>query len=113
MNGYDREEALAFILARIQRKEHAELSGMIDSLIAQAIDADLAFMRETGVIGEDGNAGECYYEEDDAFEYIVEKLAADNSMSPEQAVKMASLVDDFMDGQMAYLEYRGLVQDDE
>ena len=113
MNGYDRDEALAFILRRIQRKEHASLEDMIDSLIAQAIDADLDFMRRTGVIDEDGNGGDEYYEEDEAFEYIVETLAAANRLTPEQAVKMASLVDDFMDEQQRYLEYKGLVQDED
>ncbi len=113
MNGYDREEALAFILARIREGDHPELAGQIGPLVAQAIDADLAFMRETGVIGEDGYAGGAYYEEDDAFEYIVETLAAANDLTPEQAVRMASLVDDFMDAQQLYLEYRGLVQDDD
>ncbi len=113
MNGYDKEEALRFILTRINRREHASLSEMIDSLIAQAIDADLAFMHETGVLDEEGNAGDSYYEEDDAFEYIVETLAEANDLSPEAAVKMASLVDDFMDFQQDYLVSKGLVQDDE
>lgn len=113
MLGYDRDEALAFILRRINRREHMELDGMIEKLILQAIDADLAFMHETGVLREDGSAGDAYYEEDDAFEAIVEDLAERNAMSPEQAVKMASLVDDFMDAQQAYLEYCGLVQDED
>ena len=112
MNGYDREEALAYILRRIRRQDHPELADRIDGLIAQAIDADLAFMRETGVIAEDGNAGDAWYEEDDAFEYIVEKLASENALDPDQAVKVASLVDDFMDAQYAYMMYAGLVQDE-
>ena len=113
MNGYDKEEALRFILKRINRREHAELSEILDSLIAQAIDADIAFMHETGVLDADGNAGDAYYEEDDAFEYIVETLAAANALSPEAAVKMASLVDDFMDFQQDYLVYKDLVQDED
>lgn len=113
MNGYDRQEALDFILRRIQRKEYPDLEDRLETLIAQAIDADLAFMRESGVIDEDGNAGDSYYEEDDAFEYIVEALAAANDLDPDQAVRMAFLIDDFMDAQQAYLEYRGLVQDED
>ena len=38
MKGYDREEALAFILSRINRNAHPELRDQIDGLIAQAID---------------------------------------------------------------------------
>ena len=113
MNGYDKEEALRFILKRINRREHAELSEILDSLIAQAIDADIAFMHETGVLDADSNAGDAYYEEDDAFEYIVERLAEQNSFTPEEAVKAASLVDDYMDFQQEYLESKGLVDWDD
>ncbi len=113
MLGYDRDEALAFILRRINPRDHRTLDGMIEKLVLQAIDADIAFMHDTGVLREDGSAGDAYYEEDDAFEAIVEDLAARSDMTPEQAVKMASLVDDFMDAQQAYLAYRGLVRDDD
>ena len=113
MIGYNKEEALAMMKRRINRRLHPEIADLIDDLLSQAIDADLAFMVESGVLREDGSAGDEYYEEDDAFEYIVEALAAHNSFTPEQAVKAASLVDDFMDLQAEYMEYAGLVQDEE
>lgn len=109
MNGYDKQEALAFIVKRIDPKGHKELKDQIETLISQAIDADMAYMRETGVLDADGNAGDSYYEDDDAFEYMVEALVAQNALTPEQAVKVASLVDDYMDVQQAYLESKGLV----
>ncbi len=112
MIGYDREEALSFILARIHRKDHEELGEELEKLIAQAIDADTAFMHESGVLDEEGYAGEGYYEEDEAFEYMVERLAADNDLSPEQAVKVAALIDDYMDAQEAYLRYKGLAEEE-
>ncbi len=110
MRGYDREEALDFICARIHPQDHPELKEKIRELIGQAIDADMAYMHENNVIDPDGNAGDAYYEDDEAFEYMVEKLAEQNSLSPEQAVKLASLVDDYMDHQQAYLESKGLVE---
>ena len=109
MNGYDREEALSFILSRIDRKANTELTDRLDSLIAQAIAADMKYMHENGVLDEDGNAGDCYYEDDDAFEYMVEALVDANTLTPEQAVKVASLIDDYMDLQQEYLEKKGLV----
>ena len=112
MVGYDKKEAHAFILKRIHSQDHPALADRLGELVAQAIDADLDFMAETGVIGPDGLGGDSYYEEDDAFEYIVERLAANNDLDPEQAVKVASLVDDFMDAQYAYMMYAGLVQDE-
>ena len=112
MVGYDKAEALAFILKRIRPQDHAALADRLEALVSQAIDADLAFMLETGVIRPDGLSGDSYDEEDDAFENIVEKLASENAFDPDQAVKVASLVDDFMDAQYAYMMYAGLVQDE-
>jgi len=109
MKGYDKQEALEFILKRIKVKDHPELADRIPELISQAIDADMDYMHGHHVIDEDGNAGTEYYEDDDAFEYIVEKLAADNRLDPVKAVKLASLVDDYMDYQQEYLESKGLV----
>ena len=114
MNGYDKQEALAYILERIRPKDHPELADQLPELISQTIDADMAYMHENQVIDEEGNAGTEYYEDDDAFEYMVEKLAADNKLDPVKAVKLASLVDDYMDYQQEYLESKGLVDwDDE
>ena len=109
MKGYDRDEALKFILARINRRDHPELADQLEALIGQAIDADMNYMHENGVLDEDGNAGDCYYEDDEAFEYMVEALVDANTLTPEQAVKVASLIDDYMDVQQAYLESKGLV----
>lgn len=109
MNGYDKPEALAFIVAHIDPKAHKELKDKIPELVSQAIDADMAYMHETGVLDQDGNASNSYYEDDDAFEYMVEALVSKNRLTPEQAVKVAALVDDYMDCQQEYLESKGLV----
>ena len=108
MNGYNKLEALDFIVKRISEKDHKELASLIPQLISQAIDADMDFMHKSGVLDEEGNAGDEYYEDDDAFEYMVEAIVAANKLSPEQAVKVAALVDDYMDHQQAYLESKGL-----
>ena len=60
------------------------------------------------VLDDEGNAGDEFYEDDDAFEYMVETIVANNDLTPEQAVKVAALVDDYMDHQQAYLESKGL-----
>lgn len=108
MNGYDKAEALAFIVKRIHAKDHPDLADMIETLISQAIDADMEYMHQEGVLDADGNAGDEYYEDDEAFEYMVETIVAKNNLTPEQAVKVAALVDDYMDHQQAYLESKGL-----
>ena len=110
MKGYDKDEALAFILKQVKPKDHPELSVLIPEIISRAIDADMAYMHENNVIDEEGCAGTEYYEDDDAFEYMVEHIAADMKLSPEKAVKVASLIDDYMDYQQEYLESKGLVE---
>ena len=109
MKGYDKDEALRFILTKLDRNAHKELGDQLDGLIAQAIDADMKYMHENGVLDENGNAGGSYYEDDDAFEYMVEALVDANTLTPDQAVKVASLIDDYMDIQQEYLESKGLV----
>lgn len=109
MNGYDKQEAIGFMLKRIRAKDHPELAGQVERLISQAIDADMAYMHDADVLDADGNAGEGYYEDDEAFEFIVETLAANNDFTGEEAVKMASLIADYMELQQAYLEQKGLV----
>ena len=108
MNGYNKDDALAFILPRIDRKGHKALSFLIDQLISQAIDADMAFMHEAGVLDENGDAGDNYYDDDEAFEYIVEALTAQNNFDPDMSVKVGGLIDDYMDLQQEYLEQAGL-----
>ncbi len=110
MKGYDREEAIAFIGKRIRPQDHPELSGLLPGLIGDIIDADMAYMHESGVLDEEGNGGGAYYEDDDAIEYMVEKLVEEKRLDPVQAIKLASLIDDYMDYQEEYLESRGLVQ---
>lgn len=56
--------------------------------------------------------GDAYYEDDEAIEYIVESLAAKNALDPEQAVKLAALVDDYLDAQQMFLESQGMVEYD-
>lgn len=109
MNGYDKEQALAFILPRIDRKGYKELTFLIDQLIFQAIDADLRFMQETGVLDEHGDAGDGYYDDDEAFEYILDALAQQNGFDDAMAVRIGGLIDDYMELQQEYLASIGLV----
>ena len=109
MKGYDRAEAIAFICAKFNKKEHPELADRLEELVGQAIDADMRYMHEAGVLNEQGEAGDAYYEDDDAIEYIVDDLTERNDLSPEEAIKVAAFADEYMDLQELYLESRGLV----
>ena len=109
MNGYDKEEALRYILPRIDRKAHRALGERIDALISQAIDADMAYMFESGVLDEEGNAGDSFYDDDEAIEFMLDDLTARNALSAEETAQAAALLDDYMELQQEYLESIGLV----
>ena len=104
MHGYDKDAAVAFITRCIRKADHPELAEDIPALVPQMIDADMAYMHEAGVLDNDG------YADDEAIEYIVESLAAKNALDPEQAVKLAALVDDYLDAQQMFLESQGMVE---
>lgn len=82
MHGYDKDAAVAFITRCIRKADHPELAEDIPALVPQMIDADMAYMHEAGVLDDDGYAGDAYYEDDEAIEYIVESLAAKNALDP-------------------------------
>ena len=107
MQGYDKDAAVAFITRCIRKADHPELAEDIPALVPQMIDADIAYMHEAGVLDD------AYYEDDEAIEYIVESLAAKNALDPEQAVKLAALVDDYLDAQQMFLESQGMVEYEE
>ena len=109
MHGYDKQEALDSILAKVRMADYPELTDCMPELISQMIDADMAFMHESHVIDEEGNAGTEYYDDDKAFAYIVDELTEANRPDAKKAVKIALLVDDYMDYQQEYLESKGLV----
>lgn len=113
MHGYDKNAACTFITRVIRKADHPELADQIESLVPQMIDADMAYMHAAGVLDEDGYAGDHYYEDDEAIEVILDTLLASNDLPPEQAVKLAALIDDYLDAQQLFLESHGMVEFDD
>ena len=109
MQGYDKQEAQAFILNKFNPRDYQDLKPDLETLIPDAIDLDMAFMHSSGVIEENGAAGERYYDDDDAFEFILDGIATKYKMDADMAMKCAGFLDDYMDYQQAYLELKGLV----
>ncbi len=109
MNGYNKQEALPFILSRIDARIHKELPVALEELVSQAIDYDLKFMRESGVVDEKGNTGDTYYDDDEAFEYMLDGIVSQYKLGADAAMKVASLLDDYMDAQQSFMEEKGLV----
>ncbi len=109
MKGYDREQAAAFMLSRLDRRELGPLASHAEGLIRQAIDADMAYMLEAGVLNENGLMGDAYYDDDDAFEFLLERMARERGLNEDQQGPLAAFIDQYMDLQQAFLEAQGLM----
>lgn len=109
MQGYDREAALRYISKKVDPSAHKAFSPReMESLLRKAQELDLKYMEEAGVLV-DGVAGDSFYDDDEAFEYISENLLKLFGGGEETAGQILALVDDYMDLQEEYLEQAGLV----
>ena len=109
MQGYDREAALRYISKKVDPSAHKAFSPReVESLLRKAQELDLQYMEEAGVLV-DGVAGDSFYDDDEAFEYISENLLKLFGGGEETAGQILALVDDYMDLQEEYLEQAGLV----
>lgn len=108
MQGYDQERALAYIRRNINRKDLSELGPALDDILKQAQALDLQYMREAEVLDEEGYEGDGFYDEDEAFEYIVEEIVKTRGLDDDAAIVVASAVDGYMQAQEAFLHQEGL-----
>lgn len=109
MKGYDRAEAVAFMLGRLNTAVFKPLAAQAETLINQAIDADLAYMLSAGVLEKDGTMGGAYYDDDDAFEFMLDEIGKKRRSNDRELDMIASFIDQYMDLQQAYLEDKGLM----
>lgn len=104
MKGYNREEATQYIIKSMNPKDYKDLGIPLESLVREAIDADLDYMKNAGVLTADGSMGDSYYDDDDAFEFLLDRLCSERGISGEHELRIASFLDDYMDAQQNYME---------
>ena len=113
MQGYDIEAALPFI-AKAMRKEGVKASAQeLEAFIRRAMEADFAYMQENGLLTEDGLMGEDEYDEDDAFEVILDMLVQETGIDEEDddaMGRLAQMLDAFMSAQEAFMDSCGLME---
>ncbi len=110
MLGYDKNAARLFILKRLNKNQFASLADELPLLTARLIDAHIAYLHECGALDEDGDTGEGEYDEDEAFEYMLETVSTD--AGDERLNALAMLIEAFMPVQEAFMEQEGLVSDE-
>ena len=112
MIGFDVQDALRYLLSRIQPKAFSAISAEIPVIIQSFLTYDLRFMQISGALDEHGNSGENEYDEDEAFEYIFEAYLADFPCDDDTAMIVASLLDCYMELQYEYCKQHGLLNND-
>jgi len=109
MQGYDLEAAAVFIAKAMRKAGHKEPQEQLESFIRRAIEADMAYMREIDVIDEEGLMGEGEYDDDDAFEALLDVLGEDVEDEDEMN-RLAQMLDSYMAAQQDFMESSGLVE---
>ena len=107
MEGYDIDHAAEKIALSLGRNKYPDFAETFDSVIRQAIELDLQYMQESGAISANGLTGNVYYDDDEAFEYILDGIVTSRGWNDEQEIALASLLDDYMDAQQDYMESIG------
>lgn len=109
LNGYDKQEAAKFILRRLYPEDYPTLTAdQLPSLVAQCIDADFAYMLTYDILRADGSEGGCYYNTENAFNFILIELIRRHRLPRAAVPDLYMLVDDYMDFNRSYLERKGL-----
>lgn len=110
MQGYDREAAEVYIAGAMRRAGHRLPQQELAAFVRRAIDADMHYMEQTGVIDETGLMGEGEYDDDDAFEALLGALS--EGVSDEAEIDaIAQRLDAYMAAQQDFLAKSGLMEE--
>ena len=100
MQGYDLDAAVRQIGKAIGKAAFAR----------RAIEADMRYMHETGVLDDDGLMGEGEYDEDDAFEALFAEMT-DGLEDDGEIGRIAQMLDAYMEARQDFMEENGLADD--
>lgn len=109
MQGYDMEAAVSQIGKAICKAAKAA-PDTAAAFARRAIEADMRYMHETGVLNDEGLMGDGEYDEDDAFEALFAALT-DGVEDDGEIGKIAQMLDTYMDAQQDFMEASGLTDD--
>lgn len=109
MQGYDMEAAVSQIGKAICKAAKAA-PDTAAAFARRAIEADMRYMHETGVLNDEGLMGDGEYDEDDAFEALFAALT-DGVEDDGEIGKIAQMLDAYTDAQQDFMEASGLTDD--
>lgn len=109
MQGYDVDAAVSQIGKAVSRATHVSPQEA-QAFVRRAIEADLRYMHETGVLDDDGLMGEEEYDDDDAFETLFARMT-DGVEDDAEIGRIAQMLDSYMEAQQDFMEEGGLLGD--
>ena len=96
----DKAKAIAAICELLRSNELFKGKEDLSGFVGDAVEADLAYISKV----DDG-----YYDDDDAFEYIVEALLSKTGVDDEAAIDLAELIASYMDAMEQYLQQEDMI----
>ena len=109
MQGYDMEAAVSQIGKAICKAAKAA-PDTAAAFARRAIEADMRYMHETGVLDDDGLMGDGEYDEDDAFEALFAEMT-DGLEDDGEIGRIAQMLDAYMEARQNFMEENGLADD--
>ena len=109
MQGYDLDAAVRQIGKAIGKAAKASPDAAA-AFARRAIEADMRYMHETGVLNDDGLMGDGEYDEDDAFEALFAEMT-DGLEDDGEIGRIAQMLDAYMEARQDFMEENGLADD--
>lgn len=109
MQGYDLDAAVCQIGKAIG-KAAKTAPDVAAAFARRAIEADMRYMHETGVLDDDGLMGDGEYDEDDAFEALFAEMT-DGLEDDGEIGRIAQMLDAYMEARQNFMEENGLADD--
>ena len=109
MLGLDAQDAAAFVSQKLDWKRFRELRFEMERLCRAMVDAQVDYLHACGALDDSGDTGEGEYDEDEAAEFILERLCAQFLDDDERAVKYCELINEFLPVFDDYLMSAGLL----
>lgn len=97
MEGFDREAAIAYIVNELVKEDPSLSKEVCTPIITEIMDTDFEFMSHSGVIVDGHFSPDAYYEEDEAFSYVAERIST-------RYPKDEQLIMDLLEGYFEYFE---------
>ena len=109
MQGYDLDAAVRQIGKAIGKAAKTAPDAAA-AFARRAIEADMRYMHETGVLDDDGLMGDGEYDEDDAFEALFAEMT-DGLEDDGEIGRIAQMLDAYMEARRDFMEENGLADD--